>query len=198
MTTATQYLSRQELSEQGLASFGRHVFISRAATIIHPERIHIGDMVRIDAFSLIIARKDVRIGSHVHIGSSVTINAVAEVAIGDFSGISAGTKLFTTDDDYGGEYLTGPTVEPEFTNIRTEPVTLREHCIVGANSVILPGSELEEGVAVGALSLVKGRLNAWTIYGGVPARPLRPRSKELLAKVRAMQDSSAGVARPEL
>ena len=167
----------------GLASVGKHVFVSREATIVGPERVHLGEMVRIDPFSLIIAKQAVRIGSHVHIGSSVTLNAIAEISIGDFSGLSAGTKVFTTDDDYGGAFLTGPTVDPRFTNITTAPVVLHEHCIVGANSVILPGTVLEPGAAVGALSLVKGRLKAWTIYGGSPVKMLKPRSRELLAMV---------------
>jgi len=182
MTNAAQYWDRTELLAMGLAAVGKHVFVSREATIVDPERVFIGDMVRIDPFSLIIAKQPVRIGSHVHIGSSVTLNAVAEITIGDFSGLSAGTKVFTTDDDYGGAFLTGPTVDPRFTNITTAPVTLHEHCIVGANSVILPGAVLEQGAAVGALSLVKGRLEAWTIYGGSPARKLKARSRELLAK----------------
>ena len=189
MTLAGDYFSVTELKGQGFASVGSNVFVSRAANIVHPRRIHLGDHVRIDPFSLLIAKEPIKIGCHVHIGSSVTINAVAEVRIGDFSGISSGTKIFTADDDYGGEYLTGPTVEPEFTNITVQAVILHDNCIVGANSVILPGAELEQGVAVGALSLVKGRLQAWTVYGGVPAAPLKPRSRELLEKAEAMMAS---------
>lgn len=186
MTAAADYLDSEELKRMGFGSVGRHVFVSRAASIVHPERVHLGDRVRIDAYSALVARSPISLGSHVHIGSSVTINAVAEVRIGDFSGISAGTKIFTTDDDYGGDYLTGPTVDAEYTNIRTEPVTLHDHCIVGANSVILPAAVLEQGVAVGALSLVKGRLESWTVYGGVPVRPLKSRSKGLLDRAAAM------------
>jgi galactoside O-acetyltransferase len=182
MSQANQYLERSELLAMGFAAVGNHVFVSREATIVHPERVHLGSMVRIDPFSLIIARQPVRIGSHVHLGSSVTLNAAAEIAIGDFSGVSAGTKVFTTDDDYGGDFLTGPTVDPRLTNITTAPVVLEEHCIVGANCVILPGAVLEQGAAVGALSLIKGRLDAWTIYGGTPAKKLKERSRALLVK----------------
>lgn len=180
---ANEYFSGGELAALNLASVGRHVFISREARICYPERLHIGNQVRIDAFSLLIAKAPIVIGDNVHIGSSVTINASAEVRIGNFSGISAGTKIFTTDDDYGGDYLTGPTVEPELTNITTAPVRLAEHCIIGANSVILPGATLGEGVAVGSLSLVKGDLAEWGIYGGIPAKLLKPRSRTLLSKV---------------
>jgi galactoside O-acetyltransferase len=189
MTDARQYLDRSELLARGFGGLGTHVFVSREAMIVHPERIFLGNRVRIDPFSLIIATAQVRLGDHVHIGSSVTINAMAEVNIGAFAGISAGTKVFTTDDDYGGEYLTGPTVDPAFANITTAPVTLGDHVIVGANCVILPGANLGEGVAVGALSLVKGELERWTIFGGVPARPLKARSRQLLSKANQVRSA---------
>jgi galactoside O-acetyltransferase len=49
---------------------------------------------------------------------------------------------------------------------------------------------LAEGVAVGALSLVKHSLEAWSIYAGVPARYIRPRSREML-------DQAAGFLRAQ-
>lgn len=186
---AAEYISGTELRNFGFASVGRHVYVSRAATVAYPERISLGNYVRIDPFSLLIAREKIAIGDHVHIGSSVTINAFAPVTIGNFSGISAGSKIFTTDDDYGGDYLTGPTVEPDFTNITTAQVVIEDHCIVGANSVLLPGTILGEGVAVGALSLVKGSLDSWGIYGGVPAKLLKPRSRALLTKAAELADA---------
>lgn len=183
MSRAEQYLSSSELRSLGLAECGRHVFISRESSISFPENVRIGDMVRIDAFSLLTGKAGVTLGNHVHIGTGVTIHASALVQIGSYSGLSAGVKVFTADDDYSGEFLTGPTVPSEFTNIYTGSVTLEEHCIVGANSVILPGVTLSEGVAVAALSLVKEDLPSWGIYGGIPARLLRARSRELLNKV---------------
>lgn len=187
MTTAVAYWKQNELPGMGFASVGKHVFLSKSATFDHPERIHLGDQVRIDAYSCLIASQTIRIGSNVHFGTSVTINAAAEVTIGNYSGISAGTKIFTSDDDYGGDYLTGPTVSPDLTSITFAPVTIGEHCIVGANSVILPGAILNEGVAVGALSLVKGELKEWTVYGGVPARVLKKRSRGLLDRLAKQQ-----------
>jgi len=171
----------------GFASVGKHVFLSKSATFDHPERIHLGNQVRIDAYGCLIASQTIRIGNNVHLGTSVTVNAAAPVTIGNYSGISAGTKIFTSDDDYGGDYLTGPTVSPELTRITFAPVAIGDHCIVGANSVILPGAVLNDGVAVGALSLVKGELEEWTVYGGVPARPLKNRSMGLLDRLAKQQ-----------
>jgi galactoside O-acetyltransferase len=182
MANATDYLSGQELEKLGFRSCGRHVYISRRAVICHPHRVSLGDMVRIDAHSLIDGGESVTIGRNVHIGSSVTISAAAPVVIGDFAGISSGTKIFTSDDDYSGDYLTGPTVPSEYSNLQVSPVEIGQHCVIGSNSVILPGSTIEEGAVVGALSLVKGLLAGWAIYGGAPARLLKKRSRKLLQK----------------
>jgi acetyltransferase-like isoleucine patch superfamily enzyme len=46
----------------------------------------------------------------------------------------------------------------------------------------LPGTIVPEGVAIGALSLVRGTLEPWSIYAGVPARRVRARSRDLLKR----------------
>ena len=189
MANANDYLSGQELEKLGFRSCGRHVYVSRRAVICHPDRVSLGDMVRIDAHSLIDGGERVTIGRNVHIGSSVTINAAAPVAIGDFAGISSGTRVFTSDDDYSGDYLTGPTVPSEYSNLRVAPVEIGQHCVIGSNAVILPGTIIEEGAVVGALSLAKGRIAAWGIYGGVPAALLKKRSKALLSKASKLKGS---------
>ena len=184
---AEMYLSHSELSELPFGRVGRHVYISRSAVITHPERLYIGNRVRIDDFTLITGSGQVTLGNNVHIGTSVTVNASVSVSIGDFSGLAAGVKLFTTDDDYGGDYLTGPTVPQHLSNITAAKVVIGRHCVVGSNSVILPASFLEDGVVIGALSLVKGRMSEWGIYGGVPVRLLRRRMRDLVEKAEQQQ-----------
>jgi maltose O-acetyltransferase len=44
---------------------------------------------------------------------------------------------------------------------------------IGARVTILPGSVIEDRVAVAAHSVVRGRLASGWVYGGCPARPLR-------------------------
>ena len=48
--------------------------------------------------------------------------------------------------------------------VKHAAVTLGRHVIVGAGSVILPGAALEDGVAVGALSLISGRCREFGVY----------------------------------
>jgi len=46
--------------------------------------------------------------------------------------------------------------------------------------VLLPGTKLNEGVAVAPMSLCNSELKEWSIYSGIPAKRLVTRSKSLL------------------
>lgn len=76
--------------------------------------------------------------------------------------------------------MTNPTIPAEYTNVKHADVLLGRHVIVGSGSVILPGITLEDGVAVGALSLVQRDCNSFGIYAGNPARRISERKRDLL------------------
>ena len=76
--------------------------------------------------------------------------------------------------------MTNPMVPSQDTNVTHAPVMLGKHVIVGSGAVILPGVTLEDGVAIGALSLVRKSCQAFGVYAGVPVRLLGERRRELL------------------
>ena len=45
---------------------------------------------------------------------------------------------------------------------------------------VLPGIIVEEGTAIGSMSLVKKNTNAWSIYAGIPAKKIKDRYTDLL------------------
>ena len=55
-----------------------------------------------------------------------------------------------------------------------------KHVIVGSGSVILLGVPLEDGVTVGALSLVNRHCDVFGIYAGNPARRVKAHKRDLL------------------
>jgi acetyltransferase-like isoleucine patch superfamily enzyme len=181
------YLTPDEARALGLADLGEDVQISDTARIYGAGAIKIGDRVRIDDYAVITADEPVSLGAYVHIATGVYLNGTAGVSIGDFTSLSARVCLYTNTDDFSGPAIIGATVPREFRNVKTKRVDVGRHCVVGAGSVVLPGAELPEGVAVGALSLVKERLEAWTLYAGVPARKVRARSKEALELERELR-----------
>lgn len=175
------FYDSEELSVLGFKSLGANVQISKAACIIGSENISIDDNSRIDAFTLLSGSGGhIVIGRNVHIASFVSLIGRGGIVLGDFSGLSHGVRVFSASDDYSGEYMTNPTIEPKFTNIHEGEIRICEHVIIGANTVILPGVEIATGTAVGAQSLVTKSLSQWGIYSGIPARLIKPRSKGLL------------------
>ena len=173
------FYSKQELLNLGFASVGTHVFISKKASIYNPDKINIGSNVRIDDFCLLSGK--ITIGNFIHIAAYTSLcGGSAGITLADFVNLSRKIEIFAISDDFSGETMTNPMVPEKFKNILNAPVLLHKHVLVGTSSVILPGVTLEEGCVVGALSLVKNSLPAWTINAGIPARTLHARSKSLL------------------
>jgi len=173
------YLSREEIDSMGFKRVGKGVLISDTALFYGREKIEIGDFSRFDDFTVVSGC--VRFGNYVHIALRCSILASDKtIAFGDFSGLSPGCQMLASFDDYSGESLTNPTVPSSYRNYTSADIALGRHVIVGANSIIGPGVQVGEGAAIGALSLVVSKVNDWTIVGGVPAKEIKKRSKNLL------------------
>jgi acetyltransferase-like isoleucine patch superfamily enzyme len=174
-------LKPDKLADIGFAAVGANVLISDRASIYGAERIRIGDNVRIDDFCILSAGEGgITIGSHVHIAAYSSIIGAGEVHIHDFANISSRVSIYSSSDDYSGASMTNPMVPDRFKNVDHRPVTIGRHVIVGCGSVVLPGVTLNEGAAVGALSLVTKDCDAFTIYAGSPLRRLGARQRDLL------------------
>jgi galactoside O-acetyltransferase len=152
--------------------------------------------VRIDDFVVLTSGSDgeVRIGNHVHIAAHAALFGGGGIILEDFTSLSGRVSVYSATDGYGGEALTNPTVPSQYTSVLKAPVVLRRHSLVGAASVLLPGVTLDEGCAVGAMSLVNRDLASWGLYVGVPARRIRDRSQALLEMERGLlEDEARGI-----
>ena len=175
------FYSQEELELLGFRRLGRHVLLSRRAAIHGAPRISIGDETRIDDFCLISAGEGgVEIGAHVHLAVMSSLIGKASIVIGDYCGVSGKASIYSSSDDFSGEWMTNPTLPAIYTNVQSAPVILHRHAVMGAGAVALPGTVLGEGAILGALSLAKGELAPFWIHGGTPAHPLRERSRRLL------------------
>lgn len=175
------YYSSQELRGLGFNRVGENVIIARNCTIIGLQNISIGDNVRIDGGVTLACNSGyLNIGSYVHIGTGCYLGCSGGIALGNFAGLSQGVRLYSATDDYSGEGLTNPTVPKEFLKVRTEPVVLGNHVIIGSGSIVLPGVCIGVGSSVGALSLVGKSISQWGVYAGCPLRKLKDRKMTLL------------------
>jgi galactoside O-acetyltransferase len=175
----TSFYTEQEISQLGLKSYGKNVLISRYAQIYSPEKISIGDNVRIDDFCILSGR--ITIGSHIHIAAYCAMyGADYSIVMEDYTGLSARATIYAAMDDFSGEYLIGPIHDDKYTNVTGGKVCLRKYSQIGVGSVVFPNIQIGEGSVVGAMSLVKQNLDEWGIYAGIPICLLKKRSKNLL------------------
>lgn len=188
----SSFLRLPELAKLGLARYGSNVLISRFARLYNPNRIVIGDNVRIDDFAILSAGKQstgqIRICNHVHIASHACLWGHHGIFLGKHVGISSGCKVYTESDDFSGETLTGPTIPDHFkTNMTSGRVVVGDHTIIGANSVILPSVIIGEGCAFGSNSVINTGCNPWTIHAGSPIKMIGRRKKGLLKQAEILE-----------
>jgi galactoside O-acetyltransferase len=177
------YYDLDELATLKFKAVGKNVYISKKASLYGIENISIGDNVRIDDFCILSAGiGGIIIGSYVHIAVYTSLIGSGRIEIEDFSNLSSRISIYSSNDDYSGEYMTNPMVPNDLTNVLHATVRIRKHVIIGSGCVILPDVTIGVGCAVGALSLVKSDLEKWGVYAGQPVKRLRERSMNLLKK----------------
>lgn len=104
-----------------------------------------------------------RIGKNVFIGHQVffELENAFLLTIDDEVVISAFCKFILHDSSLNN-VIEAP--------IRYAPIHLQKNCYIGADCLILPGTEVGESTIIGAGSLVKGLINKNSVYFGRPAK----------------------------
>lgn len=181
MTQQTSFYSEQELATLGLKSYGSNVLISRFARIYSPEKISIGDNVRIDDFCILSGT--ITIGSHIHIGVYCAFYGAYGITLEDYTGCSARVTIYSAMDDFGGDYLVGPIHDEYLTHVTGGPVILKKFAQIGAGSLIFPNITIQTGSVIGAMSMCKQTTAPWTIYAGIPCHRIKERHQGMLQKI---------------
>ncbi len=184
------FLTREQLHKIGFAKMGEHLFISNKASFHNASQISIGDYVRIDDFCVFSAGNGgIELGDFIHIGCSSTLIGDGKIKMGNFSGISSHSGIYSSSDDFSGNYMPGGRVviPDEFRHLDNKPVTFGDYTGIGTHSVVLPGVTFNEGAMAGAMSLVRKSLKPWSLYTGNPLRFLKSRSKDMLRFISEME-----------
>jgi galactoside O-acetyltransferase len=176
----SSYLTANEVENLGLKFVGKNVSISRLATFYGVDKISVGSNSRIDDFCVLSASKsEIIIGEYVHIAVFCCLTGRELIQLDDFSGLSSRVSIYSTNDDYSGEFLTNPCIPIEFSAIRSSPVIIKKHVVIGTNSTILPGVTIGGGSAIGAHSLVTSDIEESTIAFGIPAKSVKKRKQNI-------------------
>ena len=89
----------------------------------------------------------------------------------------AGARLICGSDRFDDSGLFGALIPEELKGKQIiEPIVMKRFSNIGTNSIVLPGSIIEEGVLIASGSLFYGKSEPWTVYKGNPAKPIKNNS----------------------
>lgn len=174
----TSFYSEEELLSMGFKFIGKGCCISREASFYGVSKMSIGDNVRIDDFCILSG--NITLGSHIHISAYVALYGAEGIVLEDYTGVSPRSTIYSAMDDFSGDYLIGPIHPEEYTNVTGGPVTVKRYSQICANCVVFPNLTIEEGVVVGACSMVRHSLDPWKFYIGIPCKPLKSRNMNMI------------------
>lgn len=169
------------------------VGFNEASIVIHPSaevskladlessqkgtRIIIGPCSKVDSFVKIKpvgGTGDVLIGEHCYINSGCVFYSGNGIAIGDNVLIAANCTLAPVNHSFrDGRRLIR---DQGFASSRGG-IVIEDDVWIGANCVLLDGARLRQGCVVGAGSLVRDELPAYSVCYGSPAHPVDNRSR---------------------
>jgi len=183
------FYSPDELTALGLKSYGENVLISRKASLYSPEKMEFGNHVRIDDFCILSGA--IKLASYIHIAShTILIAGNHRIEMEDFSGISSHCSIYAESDDYSGNAMSNAMCPAQCRAPYGNPVLIKRYVIVGAGTTVLPGVCIEEGGAIGAMSLVTKNTPPWSISAGVPCKVIQARTQKILDLEKAFRENT--------
>lgn len=183
------FYTEEELKDIGFISYGKNVLISKKASIYGASNMKIGSNVRIDDFCILSG--NITIGNYVHIAAYSALYAGnTGIIMEDYSGISARVLVYAQSDDYSGEFMSNPLIPEKYKKLNAQVVIMEQHVLVGAGSIILPGTILREGSSFGAMSLITKSSESWSINFGIPSKKIKDRKKNILTLEKEFKKSS--------
>lgn len=162
-----------------LLSCGDDVFISASVEIRRPHLVRVGSHVAIDSGLYLTTAAS--IGDYTHLSPYSTIigGAQSTLVVEDFVTIAAGCRLICGSDKFMGDGFTSVTAPEEFRDsVDFGTIRCARFAGIGTNVVVMPNVTIGEGSVIGACSLVTKDTEPWTVYVGVPARPVKVRPRE--------------------
>lgn len=105
------------------------------------------------------------IGNDVCINQNFHCTCASSINIGNGTSITANCGIFDIVHPY-----TDIKLNPRCADIKAIPITIGENCLIGMNSVLLPGTTLGNHCIVGANSTLSSNYPSYTVIVGSPAK----------------------------
>ena len=119
--------------------------------------------------AFVLQVRDISIGANCIIGPFTTLDGRGTLTIG--RNVNVAGEVLTI----GGQHLVdSPTAEG-----RIGKVVIEDNAWIAMRATILPGVTVGEGAYVAAAALVNRDVEPYTLVGGVPARKIRNRSRDI-------------------
>ena len=111
----------------------------------------------------------ITLGYNVHINRNCFFDGRGKCFIGSNVSISHNVMILTSSHD---------TQSSKFEEIR-KPVIIEKNVWIGARATILPGVKIREGAVIASGAIVNKDVPEFEIYGGIPAKKIGKRVKDL-------------------
>lgn len=155
------------------ARFGRGCRVSWSARIKGGGPVTFGHGCVLTEGAILIPNGGfITMGCGCSIGPYVVLNGAAGLSIGNHVGIGCHSVVYTSSHVYDA-----PDVPILRQGTTREPVTIHDDVWIGAATVILGGVTIGRGAVVAAGAVVTRDVEPFTVVAGVPARPIRQRSR---------------------
>ena len=116
---------------------------------------------------------NIKIGNHTNIGHKVTLDGRAGIDIGDCVNISSEVMIWTWQHDYN---------DPNFKTTHGK-VIIEDYAWLSARVIVLPGIRIGKGAVIAAGAVVTKDVDPFSLYGGIPAKKIGTRNRNLKYKL---------------
>jgi acetyltransferase-like isoleucine patch superfamily enzyme len=157
-----------ERTRASTLTVGSNLAVGRNVEVEIYGQLILGDNVTLSSgcFLSVGPKGRLEIGDKVFIGRGTVVVAAGSIRIG--AGADIAEHCTIRDSDHALEIADRHAGEAVIT-----PVTLGRGCWIGAGARILRGTDLGEGVVVGANAVVRGTFPSHVVVAGVPARTIK-------------------------
>jgi putative colanic acid biosynthesis acetyltransferase WcaF len=144
-------------------------FSVRHAALRYLYRMRIGSGTNLEMGVRVFAPQRIRIGDHSVVHFDAILDGRSGLEIGNCVDIGIESQIWTLEHDID---------DPDYGN-KAGKVSIQDYAVIGGRSTILPGVTVGEGAVVGVGAVVTKDVVPYALVGGVPARFIRERNRNL-------------------